>query len=347
MSQPVFKQARWYERDERYLSAHHQPALLLDLMQAREINSHKLLKGTGLFYEDFLKSRTRLSPEQFLIFIRNTHYLSQDTDLSFRWGSSLWPGHYGEFSQLLAGSENLQQALDMFHRFRKQLCPLLIPRITTDDQFCYIQWLDAIGLDENTQFMVEAYMTGLASMTKWLSGEELPWRFCFAYARPQHDAEYQVHLGQNVHFSLGINAMIIDKTRLNQPWLNPLSRTALQVLNNNCEQHMEKPVVGFIEAVFAFLLENIRQPVSLEQAATEFEMSSATFKRKLKKHHWQFQKLQDQARLHVSLYLFHANGWNNDQVADYLNFNDLTNFRRAFKRWSGFTPSDSRALFSL
>jgi len=38
---------------------------------------------------------------------------------------------------------------------------------------------------------------------------------------------------------------------------------------------------------------------------------------------------------------------NNEQVAAHLHFNDITNFRRAFKRWTGLTPSDSRQQFLL
>lgn len=347
MSQSPFCKAKWYERDERFLWAHHQPALLLDLLQARNLSSHKLLKGTGLFYEDILTGTRRISPHQFLVFIQNTHQLCTDTDVSFRWGSTLWPGHYGEFSQLLSGATNLRHALDILSTYRKQLCPLLVPNITTDQHNCYIQWQDAVGLGSEQQFVVEAYMTGLANMVTWLSKSSLPWHYCFDFQRPTHDSEYQVHFGERLNFSIGVNAMIVDKVHLDTPWPNPNASTAHQVLLKRCEQLSDQPVSGFIEAVFRYLLEHIQHPPSLDQTANAFSMSSATFKRKLKKHHWQFQKLQDKARLHVSLYLFHINGWNNDQVADYLNFNDLTNFRRAFKRWSGFTPSDCRALFSL
>ena len=347
MSDSVFSRAKWYERDERILAAHHQPALLLDLMESRSVHHHKLLKGTRVFYDDILQGHSRISPEQFLQLIHNSQQLSSDTDISFRWGASLWPGHYGEHSQLLAGSKNLRQALDTLCRYRKQLCPLLIPRITVDQHYCYVQWLDAAGVGAHLPFLVEAYMKGLSSMCKWLSGDELPWQYCFDYDRPDHDAEYEVHLGNKRHFSVGINVMIIEQARLDQPWPSLVSQTALQVLATHCERSQEEPASGFVESVFLYLLDHIREPIGLEQVATAFAMSSATFKRKLKKHHCQFQKLQDKARLHVSLYLLHINGWNNDQVADYLNFNDLTNFRRAFKRWSGLTPRDSRARLSL
>ena len=37
-------------------------------------------------------------------------------------------------------------------------------------------------------------------------------------------------------------------------------------------------------------------------------------------------------------------GYSNDEVASYLRFNDTTNFRRSFKRWTGLAPSSLRRL---
>ena len=347
MSQMVFQKAKWYERDERFLFAHHHTALLMDLMLARDVNAHKLLKGTGLFYEDILTGHSKIAPEQLILLIEISEAISTDKDVSFRWGSNLWPGHYGEFSQLLNSASNLREALKYLSQYRKQLCPLLAPKIVNDERYCYVLWQDTVGLDTQSQFMVEAYMSGLSSMVNWLSNQNYPWRYCFNYDRPQHDAEYEVNLGPNLHFSLGINGMIIENSYLDKPWKNHTSHSAKRVLEQNCERSIDYPIAGFIESVSEYLMANIRTQISLDQTANAFSMSSATFKRKLKKHKWSFQKLQDQARLEVSLYLFHVKGWTNDQVADYLNFNDLTNFRRAFKRWSGITPSDSRAMFSL
>jgi AraC-like DNA-binding protein len=43
----------------------------------------------------------------------------------------------------------------------------------------------------------------------------------------------------------------------------------------------------------------------------------------------------DLARKHVALYLYQVKGYQHHEVADYLRFNDINNFRRAFKRWTG------------
>ena len=42
----------WYETDSRFIPGHYQPAALIDLALSRGIDSHRLLRGTGLFILD-------------------------------------------------------------------------------------------------------------------------------------------------------------------------------------------------------------------------------------------------------------------------------------------------------
>jgi AraC-like DNA-binding protein len=136
---------------------------------------------------------------------------------------------------------------------------------------------------------------------------------------------------------VGIDVMAIDKAYLHQNWQRE-TNTAYNISLRQCEQFSTQ-IVGFIEQVFDYIQANIRQSLTLEDVAAHFQISSATLKRKLKKHDSRFQQLQDQARLSTALYLYQCNGFNNSQVAHYLNFNDMPNYRRAFKRWSGRTPN--------
>ena len=291
----------WYECDEKYLPAHYQPALLLDLLLARDISSHKVLRATGLFYEDILAGRQRVSALQLRQLISNGQKLMPEGDLSFRWGDNLWPGHYGAGSQLLSNAPDLRCALQALVHYRRFLTPLLAPRVFEDEQFCYVQWLDSCGLQEQKRFMVETAMMALTSMSRWLAQTTLPWRYGFSYARPVADEEYQVHLGEQLQFGLGVDVMIIDKAWLSHPWPRG-SATAFQaawqealVLRDDYASD------GFCEAVYRWLIAHIREPLNLPDAAAAFTMSPATFKRKLKKHQSNFQQLQDQARLHVCL----------------------------------------------
>jgi AraC-like DNA-binding protein len=338
-----------YENDDPIYSAHHHAALLIDLVQGRSshkvnrqnshnINSHKLLSGTGLFYEDVVSGEKNISSQQFLRLIKNAQHEYKHNDLSFRWGHTLWPGHYDCFSQLLGNCQNLYQTLQVLSEYRLKLSPLMTPIITQDSRYCYIQWRDAIGLGEQRKFIIESWMTGFAALCRFRSKQKLPWHFGFSHSQPKHKEQYQVNLGEQVYFDLGIDVMAIDKAYLHQNWQHETS-TAYNIALRQC-QKTSTARIGFIEQVFDYLQSNVRQSLTLEDVATHFKMSSATFKRKLKKHNSRFQQLQDQARLSTALYLYQCNGFNNSQVARYLNFNDMPNYRRAFKRWSGRTPNN-------
>jgi len=343
MMQPL-----WYECDEKYLPAHYQPALLLDLLLARDISSHKVLRGTGLFYDDIIAGEQKVSPNQLRLLIASGQKLLPEPDLSFRWGENLWPGHYGPGSQLLSNAPDLRHALKALVHFRRSLSPLLAPRVFEDERYCYVQWLDSSGLQYQHRFMTETVMMGLTSMARWLAGHSLPWRYGFSYERPEHSEEYSVRFGSSaLQFGLGADVMIIEKKWLDVRWPRG-SATAFQAEWQRADAARRGEAEdGFCEAVYHWLIRHLESGCSLPEASEAFHMSPATFKRKLKKHNTQFQALQDLARLHICLYLLHVKGMNNEQVAAHLHFNDITNFRRAFKRWTGLTPSDSRQQFLL
>lgn len=103
----------WYEADSRFIAAHYQPAALIDLAISRDIDTHRLLRGTGLFYEDILAGEVQISPKQFLGLIDNAQRLLEADDTSFLFGQRLLPGHYGPASQALQQAGNLQQALEL------------------------------------------------------------------------------------------------------------------------------------------------------------------------------------------------------------------------------------------
>ena len=135
----------WYERDSRFIAAHQQPACLIDLCLSRGIDSHRLLRGTGLFHADILAGNTLISPEQFLLLIDNAQRLLDADDSSFLFGQRLLPGHHGAASQALALAGNLQQALELLGELRALLAPLLSPRLLLDEHYAYVYWLDSCG----------------------------------------------------------------------------------------------------------------------------------------------------------------------------------------------------------
>lgn len=331
----------YYECDSRFIATHFQPACLIDLALSRQTDIHRLLKGTGLFYEDILSGGSRICPAQFLKLIANAERLLDDEDISFLFGQRSLPGHHGAASHALRQSANLQSALELLTQLSPLLTPLSTPRLWHDEQHTWLYWTDTCHTGEQQKFLLESGMAAVVSLCRSLSGQRLPWEFFFTHAQPRYVEQYWVHLGQTLHFKQPMNLMRIARSYL-QVACRDTSATACQAALREGQLNMESTgcKTSFMDLVYSYLHENIQQPPPLGQLADAFQMSPSTLKRKLQKHGSGFQAQLDMVRTHKAIYLYWIKGYNNDQVTEYLCFHDTTNFRRSFKRWTGLLPSD-------
>ncbi|WP_322980619.1 AraC family transcriptional regulator ligand-binding domain-containing protein [Pseudomonas sp. C11] len=330
-----------YECDSRFIAAHHLPAVLIDLARSRGIDTHHLLRGCELFYDDIVTGQARISPSQFLRLIANAQRLLDAPDTSFLFGQRLWPGHYGAGSHLLEQADHLLQALEGLSSYRALLSPLLTPVLHLDEHHLHLYWRDSCGAAGLLPFLLEASMTAVVALARRQCNERLPWRFQFAYAEPGYVEQYWVHLGDALSFGRPSTVMSLPREYLLCPWPNG-GATGARVARQACTEQLQAWgwQCSLLDALHDHLSAHIRQPLSLERVATAFATSPATLKRKLGKHGTHFQEQLDLVRRDLALYLYQVKGCSNEEVAQRLGFNDITNFRRSFKRWTGRVPSE-------
>lgn len=331
----------WLECDTRFIPAHYQPVSLIDLALERGVNAHRLLQGTGLFYEDILTGDKLISPQQFHALIANARQQLQADDTSFLIGHQWLPGHCGAASHALRHATNLLEALQRLIRLQPLLSPLMMPRLRLDERHVWLSWSDSFGSGSQAVFLIEASMTAVSSVSQWLSGQRLPWAFHLAHARPRYIEQYWVHLGERLRFDCPLNQMCLPREYLLTPWAEA-SATAGQVAEQEGWGMVTTLAAprSLLDGLHDYLVKEIRTPLRLEQVAEAFAMSPATLKRKLKKHGSHFQEQLDRARSAVALELYLSRGYTTEEVADYLNFTDRANFRRSLRRWTGLLPSE-------
>ena len=84
-------------------------------------------------------------------------------------------------------------------------------------------------------------------------------------------------------------------------------------------------------------------PPKLARVAATLFVSERTLKRRLQEESASFQNLVDHVRLQRAGELLKNTGMNLSQIADALGYADAANFTRAFKRWTGTSPSHYRS----
>jgi AraC-like DNA-binding protein len=338
----------------------HHPAMLLGYAHSQDVSSASIMDGvtpgptSGQEHETahspLMQASTglppspiagdKLSPTQYMRMLRNLIRALDSRDTSFLLGQQMLPGHYGDVSHALLQAGNLRQALQILVRYQSKLCPLLQPRLRDEGGIAVLYWTDSFGAPGLLPFLVEMHMAAVTGMCRWLSGERLPWRFCFNRGRAPHSEQHQMHLGGDLRFNCHLDAMLIASEWLDKPWPRGNSMAASLILQNLERDALGTPMLASLPGtLYDYLLVNIRKAPTLDVCAQAFGISPATMKRHLARHGSHFQAELDQVRTHVALYLFQTLGYDNDAVAQHLGFHDANNFRRSFKRWTGQTPS--------
>ncbi len=82
--------------------------------------------------------------------------------------------------------------------------------------------------------------------------------------------------------------------------------------------------------------------LSLEEIASNFNMSPRTLQRRLKDEQVSFQQLTDNARQYLAVQALKQGGHAIKEIAWMLGYNELSAFSRAFKRWTGISPDAYR-----
>jgi AraC-like DNA-binding protein len=336
-------EAPFYDAATPLIPAPHQPAVLLEHLRSLDIDTTPLLGDAGLQALEPDSPSLRISPVQMVALLRSSAQALLDPELPFQLGRQLLPGHYGAASHALLAAGTLRRAMQVLSRHAARLSPLLVPHVAVEGPHAVLYWTDASASAGMRAFLVDMQMSAVAAASHWLAGERLPWQFLFNRGEPSRRDAHEAHLGTKLRFRCHLDAMVIDADWLDRPWANPRalrSRAITEALDH--EAAAQEPRRHLLDLVYAHLLERVRCAPGLEDTAAAFDMSAATFKRRLALCGTHFQAELDQVRLHTAVQLMHGRGLDNEAIGHFLGFDDPANFRRSMKRWAGLTPAQLR-----
>lgn len=340
----------WNEADSKTLFTQNQAACLIDIVLIQsgvadiKRQSHRLLAGTGIFYEDLKNLNSQLSAIQYDKLIENCQGFYKHNDLGFLFGNRIWSKSNLNTHTLLQGCNNLREVLLRLESCSAQLTPMLRPALQFNSDYSYLYWNNGFG-SQNSRFLAIANAAALAALFKRGITGDPKCQYHFSQPSPKEVEQYHFYLGQeNVFFSAHDDYIKIPAQHLALPFDNTEITQGIgkhQLFRTDNKEFTLSPIMHVIHQ---YIFDNIDSVITLESCSEHFQLSPATLKRKLKKHHSSFQVLLDQIRLRESTRLLRDEQWSNDQVAQHLNFSDSNNFRRAFKRWTGQLPSDYRFI---
>jgi AraC-like DNA-binding protein len=315
-------------------------ATLVELAISRGANIEHLLRGTSLFKQDLSNAEHKISTDQLCQLIQNCQKYTRSQDLSFMLGRRLLAAQSSKFVSLLQHARNYSQLARIFQLYQAHLFPISFGTVKEHEGHVYFIVNPAIKNSVH-EFMFEVLCAAVYQESKRLCGKLIPFSFSFEQGRPRNIYQFEENLGSRLRFAQPINWIKLDKSFLQLGVQSELSFTRISLLQQSRVERLVDNKIGVLQYLYKAIEQG--RVNNLDQASEFLQTSPATLKRKLKLTGMSFQSLQDSVRKQQAVFELAVCKQNNGEVARKLQFSDVTNFRRAFKRWTGLTPAQLKA----
>ena len=190
-----------------------------------------------------------------------------------------------------------------------------------------------------------AILVGLWSMGGTLAGRALDATLDFAFPRPPYFDRFAKALPPTRFDQPQHQILLRDLALLEQP-LSMADAASLRLAKDQCDQLLQSMgldgrLAPRARSVLARHADGLQ---SLVVVARELSLSTRTFRRRLEAEGLTFSELADEERRRRALLLLRSGrGSRCRKSGERLGYSDVANFTRAFRRWTGRTPTAYRS----
>jgi len=185
-----------------------------------------------------------------------------------------------------------------------------------------------------SRHLIEFILAMWAMRTRMAMGRNEPLEVSFRHAPPRETARHRALFGAEVHFGANADALFIPRA-----WLDvPLSSAVISM------EHTRDAVLGksakLSDRVHVGLVAAIGDGhVDIDAIARSLALSRRTLQRRLAEEGLNFREALDRARREVALDFVVRKVGTVTDLTFLLGFSDTSAFSRAFRRWTGTSPS--------
>jgi AraC-like DNA-binding protein len=313
-------------------------------MAARGFSSEQVLAGTGLQLEEVGGDQFRPGPDHYRGIIRNMLHLTGDPFIGIAMGSEFKISELGVLGYAALSSSNLTQSRELFTKYDALVEHILTPTTEVAGGKWVTELVESFPLGEILPFAVEEFISRTKGLASSLTNQPFPvLELRLSYAQPEDLTAYSECFDCPIFFKQPRNLVVWDIEHLEDP-ISLANREVFKL----CEQQCQMLVNRLADE--SLLSSNIRDALvkfpgefpSLEQMARRLKMGSRTLRRRLVKENLTYQQILDDTRKGLAIQYLEYTSLTPKEIGFLLGYNSVSNFRRAFKGWTGKKLTDYR-----
>ena len=330
---------------ERMVPAAIIPAIM-DLAIKNRLNIESILTRADVGLAVERDSGTYVSISQQLRIFNAAYDVMDNPAFGLLLGESIQYHSLDLVGQLIATSQNVQEALDELFQFKDLITPFTTFSLEIKGQDAVLVYsVDSTMVRENLPVHHDVVASSVVSIANAIIAEGVRLkRICFIHDKPEYLDHYHRIFGDCVEFGSVRNEVVFDRAQLQEPLLTsyPDYHDGVKTLAKEKLRSIESRE-SLAAKVNYYIARNIGvASTSLEDVASHFNVTPRTMQRKLKQEKTSFVAIRDACRHDRALRDLADPSIDVDALAELLGFSDTSNFYHAFKRWQGVSTGAYR-----
>jgi AraC-like DNA-binding protein len=301
-----------------------------------------LLAACGLAETSLSDTRHTVSPETYHALVREALDATGDPGLGLAIGLRAPEAMLHVVGHLMFASATLRDALTCFRRYSALLAEGERWDLTEREHTATFSYMPAFQLGDSTRFTNEFVLAMAWRIGRHfaLCPERRPPDVRFQHAAPAYAASYETAFGGPIRFGQPANAIVFHTATLDARQLHAddalcatLSEAADQLLRERAQITLAERVRAMLRA------RRDLSDVNTTALALAVSLTPRALRSRLRAEGASLANLINEARLRVAREDLRRPDCSIKDLACRLGFSEPSAFHRAFKRWTGTTPS--------
>jgi len=316
---------------------------LLAYAAQRDIPVEILCRLADVTIDELRDDNKSVDPKQVGAIWQNAIHLSKDSRFGLHFGESLQLSALGIVGEIIKSSDTVGKALTIAASLTHLITTAFKLEVMQDNNTFTVQFIPPDADWKNSVTSIQTLDLLMVFVIHELDGLLLKKikPIAVSYARELDNiADYERVMRCRPTANSAKNLVTFDKAYWNEPIISAnyeLQNFLLQKLPPLKSPNSEKQTLH--NRIYNYMLANsYLGMVSLDDIASNFNLSTRTMQRKLKEEGINFQQVADEVRKSLAINYLKAGEYPVKQVSYMLGYNELSAFTRTFKRWTGITP---------
>lgn len=317
-------------------------AILVRIGQGKGLSQDALLKNTEIDPEAFSDPKALLTYQQVIILTNNILTLSNEPTLGLELGQAININQYGMLGYAILSCANVRQALNLGLKYHVLIDPAFNFEVIDQGELTSVRLTSHIPIESIYNFLCDVFLSNFVSLGRFLTGLDIsPKTININRAKPDFSEQFeQFFAGIPINWDQSRTELVFDSSLLDAPTTLADEATA-KMAESQCAEILARmgPREGIVVKVRRILLSNPGHFPPIETVASHLATSTRTLSRSLQEVSTSYQKILDEVRKEMAIEYLKTSGLPIEEIAALIGYNDPSNFRKAFKRWTGNPPS--------